>query len=122
MKKNLADGGRSKKVGRRRRRLVRKMRLVNDPNTQYDRTNIVRKLVPKVARQKEELMDDVRWYDNWVPMTLEQYEESYQRMQRRADTRPPGRGSGGRKKPRARGHPLRMSACRKWGVLIATHI
>ena len=106
VKKNLA-GGSNKKVGRRRRRLVRKMRLVDDPSTQYDRTNIVRKLVPKVSRvakQKEELMDDARWYDNWVPMTLEQYEQSYQEIQRRKDTRPPGRLSG-RKKPRARAGP-----------------
>ena len=102
VKKNLAGG--NKKVGRRRRRLVRKMRLVNDPATQYDRTNIVRKLVPKLPKQKEELMDEAKWYDNWVPMTLEQYEESYQKMQRRKDTRPPGKLSG-RKRPRPRAGP-----------------
>ena len=105
VKKNLA--GRNNKVGRRRRRLVRKMRLVNDPSTQYDRTNIVRKLVPKapkVPKQKEELMDAAKWYDNWVPMTLEQYEESYQRIQRRQDRRPPGKVSG-RKKPQPKVGP-----------------
>ena len=77
------------------------MRLVNDPSTQYDRTNIVRKLVPKAPKPKEELMDAAKWYENWVPMTLEQYEESYQRIQRRQDRRPPGKVSG-RKKPRPR--------------------
>ena len=86
---------------------MKKMRLVNDPSTQYDRTNIVRKLVPKVPKvpkQKEELMDAEKWYDNWVPMTLEQYEASYQKMQRRQDRRPPGKVSG-RKKPRPRVGP-----------------
>merc|ERR550539_123035 len=88
VKKNLS--GRDNKVRRRRRRLVKKMRLVNDPSTQYDRTNIVRKLVPKAPKvpkvpmvsrvsedptEKVELMDAAKWYDNWVPMTLEQYEE-----------------------------------------------
>ena len=81
MKKNLSGGAEKRKVGRKRR-LVKKLRLVTEPITANHRRNLVKKLVP---RKKEELMDASKWYDNWVPMTLEEYEKSYQQLQRRHD-------------------------------------
>ena len=49
--------------------------------------NVVRVSVP---RDKENLMDDISWYRNWVPTSLGSYEESMEmrRMQRRLDQTP----------------------------------
>ena len=60
----------------RKRRLVKKLRLVSEPSEPH-RRNLIRKLVPKL---KERSLESDELLKNWVPMTLEEYEESYQQL------------------------------------------
>ena len=71
----------------RKRKLVRKYRRLDDAEDQRGLDNVVRVSVP---RDKENLMDDLSWYRNWVPTSLGSYEESLEmrRMQRRLDQTP----------------------------------
>ena len=68
----------------RKRKLVKKYRRLDDAEDQRELDNVVRVSVP---RDKENLMDDISWYRNWVPTSLGSYEESLdmRRMQRRLD-------------------------------------
>ena len=67
-----------------KRKLVKKYRRLDDAEDQRGLDNVVRVSVP---RDKENLMDDISWYRNWVPTSLGSYEESLEmrRMQRRLD-------------------------------------
>ena len=71
----------------RKRKLVKKYRRLDDAEDQREMNNVVRVSVP---RDKENLMDDISWYRNWVPTSLGSYEESMEmrRMQRRLDQTP----------------------------------
>ena len=71
----------------RKRKLVKKFRRLDDAEDQREMDNVVRVSVP---RDKENLMDDISWYRNWVPTSLGSYEESMEmrRMQRRLDQTP----------------------------------
>ena len=109
VKKNLSQ---RRKVGRKRR-LVKKLRRLTEPITASRRRNIVKKLVPK---EKEELMDASEWYENWVPMSLGEYEESYKELQERQDRsreESPVRRKFGPRPPRPQSKPGKTDSSRR---------
>ena len=69
-----------RKLGKRRKRLVKKFRRLDATEDIRERDNVIKVAVPKRRGRKLDLMDDRRYYEEWVPTSLDSYEDSLSKL------------------------------------------
>lgn len=69
-----------RKLGKRRKRLVKKFRRLDMTEDLREKDNVIKVAVPRRRGRKIDLIDDRRYYDDWVPTSLDSYEESLTKL------------------------------------------
>ena len=66
---------------------MKKYRRLGNHEDAREKDNVIRVAVPRSSSSNVDLMDDIKFYKNWVPTSLQSYEQNYDQMMRENDSR-----------------------------------